>query len=118
MPALIIAIGNKISSFDGNISPVFQYDVGQSVAHLSLEAMHQGLHVHQMGGFSPEKAAELFEIPETYQPLTVIAAGYIGDPEILPGKLKQRELEDRKRKELREIVFSGKFGKPAQFVED
>ena len=116
VPVLIMAIGNKISSWDGNISPVFQYDVGQSVAQLTMEAMHQGLHVHQMGGFSTEKACELFDIPETYQPLTAIAVGYIGDPESLPEKLKQRELMERKRKDLREIIFSGKFGDSSSLV--
>lgn len=113
VPVLILAIGNKISSWDGGISPVFQYDTGQAVAHLSLEAMNQGLHVHQMGGFSVEKAREVFEIPDTFQPLTVISAGYIGDPDLLDEKLKARELQQRKRKELGEIVFSGRFGLPA-----
>lgn len=116
VPLLILAIGNKISSWDGNISGYFQYDTGQSVAHLTIEAMNQGLHVHQMGGFSMEKAADLFEIPETYQPLTIIAIGYIGDPEILSEKLKQRELQPRSRKELTEFVFSGKFGTIAPVV--
>jgi nitroreductase len=113
VPVLIISIGNKISTWDGNISPYFQYDVGQSVAHLILEAVHQGLHTHQMGGFSPEKARTLFDIPETFQALTVIAVGYQGDPDTLPEKLKQRELQDRTRKELRELVFSEKFGNTA-----
>jgi nitroreductase len=116
VPVLILAIGNKISSWDGNISPVYQYDTGQSVANLSLEAMNQGLHVHQMGGFSGDKARELFEIPETFQPLTVIAAGYVGEPGSLPEKLKQRELQERKRKELHEILFSVKFGEPAKIL--
>lgn len=116
IPVLIIAIGNKISSWDGNISPVYQYDTGQSVAHLSIEAMHQGLFVHQMGGFSADKARELFDIPETHQPLTVIAAGYIGEPDSLPEKLKQRELQPRSRKELGEFVFSGKFGETSSII--
>lgn len=116
VPVLILAIGNRISSWDGDISPVYQYDTGQSVAHLSLEAMNQGLHVHQMGGFSPEKASEIFEIPQTFQPISVIAAGYIGDPESLPEKLRQREYQDRRRKELGELVFSGKFGETAPLV--
>jgi nitroreductase len=117
VPVLIMAIGNKISSWDGNISPVYQYDTGQSVAHLSIEAMNQGLYVHQMGGFSAEKGREVFDIPETFQPLTVIAAGYIGDPGSLPEKLKERELLERQRKELGEIVFSGKFGNSAKIFE-
>jgi nitroreductase len=117
VPVLIMAIGNKISSWDGDISPVFQYDTGQSVAHLSIEAMNQELYVHQMGGFSWEKAVELFDIPDTFQPLTIIGAGYIGNPDMLPEKLKQRELQPRMRKELREIVFSGKFGNASPIVE-
>jgi hypothetical protein len=116
VPVLILAIGYTISSWDGNVSGYFHYDTGQAVAHLSIEAMNQGLHVHQMGGFSVEKAIELFDIPETCQPLTVIAAGYLGDPDSLPEKLKQRELQDRSRKELGEIVFSGKFGVSAQLI--
>jgi len=118
VPVLILSVGNKISSWDGNVSNYFQYDVGQSVAHLTLEAVHQGLHTHQMGGFSPEKARELFEIPDTHQPLTVIAVGYMGEPEFLSEKLKQRELLERKRKELSEIVFSGKFGNTSPLVEE
>jgi len=117
VPVLILSVGSKISPWDGNISPYFQYDVGQSVAHLTLEAVNQGLHTHQMGGFSPERARELFEIPDTFQPLTVIAVGYMGEPELLSEKLKQRELLERKRKELREIVFSGKYGNTSHLVE-
>lgn len=117
VPVLIVALGNKISSWDGNISPVFQYDTGQAVAHLSLEAMNQGLYVHQMGGFSVEKACELLDIPDTHLPIAVISAGYIGDPDSLPEKLKQRELLERQRKTLSEIVFSGRFGEPAPFVQ-
>ena len=116
VPVLILAFGYKISSWDGNVSDYFQYDTGQSVAHLSIEAMNQGLYVHQMGGFSTDKVMELFEIPDTYQPLTIISAGYLGDAEMLSEKLKQRELQERKRKELSEIVFSGKFGEPAQLI--
>jgi len=117
VPVLVLSIGNKISSYDGTISPFFKYDVGQSVAHLSLEAMHQGLHVHQMGGFSPDKCRELFEIPESFEALTVIAVGYRGDPETLPEKLKQREVQPRTRKMLGEIVFSGKFGETTPFIK-
>ena len=116
VPVLIMAIGYSISSWDGNVSPVYQYDTGQAVAHLSLEAMHQGLHVHQMGGFSTEKAHELLGIPEDHTPFAVISVGYIADPETLPEKYIAREMAERKRKELPEILFSGQFGKPADII--
>ncbi|HNY03459.1 MAG TPA: nitroreductase family protein [Bacteroidales bacterium] len=110
VPVLIVALGHIISAWDGNESPYWQYDTGQAVAHLSLEAMHQGLHVHQMGGFSKEKIQQLFALPDTTRPLSVIAAGYLGDPDTLPEKLKARELLPRTRKELNEIIISGTFG--------
>jgi nitroreductase len=118
VPVLMVAIGAKISPFDGNISPVFQYDAGQAVATLTLEAVHQGLHVHQMGGFSVEMVKEKFEIPDAFLAITVIAVGYIGDPETLSEKLKQRELQVRSRKNLEDIVFSGKFGNTSQLVAE
>ncbi len=109
VPVLILAMGHMLSAYDGKESPYWQYDTGQAVAHLSLEAMHQGLFVHQMGGFSKERAQELFGLPATTRPLSVIAAGYPGDPDTLPEKLRERELQPRKRKELREIIISGNF---------
>jgi nitroreductase len=117
VPVLILACANKISTWDGDISPYFQYDTGQSAAHLSLEAMNQGLYVHQMGGFSAAKCRELFEVPDTFDVLTAIAVGYIGDPRMLPEKLKLRETEERTRKNLSELIFSGRFGEASSIIE-
>jgi hypothetical protein len=117
VPVLILAVANKISSWDGNVSGYYQYDTGQALAHLSLEAMQQGLFVHQMGGFSKEAVARLFDIPDDFSTLTVTAVGYIGDAGSLPENLKKRELQPRVRKELREIVFNGSFGKSAGWLD-
>lgn len=116
VPVLILAVANTISSWDGNISGFYHYDTGQAVAHLSLEAMHQGLHVHQMGGFSVSQVREDFNIPADHAPLTIIAAGYIGDPDQLDEKLKKRELQERQRKPLSAMVFSGAFGNAASWL--
>lgn len=116
VPVLILAVGNRISTFDGNESAYFRYDTGQAVAHLSLEAMHQGLHVHQMGGFSVEKAVKMFKIPQDHVPLVVIALGYRDNPAMLPEKLRLREIQQRKRKELRELVFEDSFGTPSPLL--
>lgn len=110
VPVLILSVANMISTWSGKTSPFYQYDTGQAVAQLSLEAMNQGLHVHQMGGFSSEKARELFSIPDDYAPMTIISLGYIGDPVSLSEKLKAREIAERKRKELTALIFSGSFG--------
>jgi len=88
------------------------YDLGQAVAHLSIQAAELGLHVHQMAGFDGQKARELFEIPADYVPTTVVALGYLGNAEDLPEELRQREAAPRTRKPLDEFVFSGQWGEP------
>jgi len=88
------------------------YDLGQAVAHLSIQAAELGLHVHQMAGFDAQKARELFEIPADYVPTTVVALGYLGNAESLPEELRQREAAPRSRKPLDEFVFSGQWGEP------
>jgi nitroreductase len=110
VPVLILSIGKKVFSRRNTPYAHFQYDTGQSVAHLTFEATHLGLHVHQMGGFDPETAVREFEIPPDHQPLTVIAVGYITDPGVLPPELQERELAERSRKDFGELVFSGTFG--------
>jgi nitroreductase len=88
------------------------YDVGQAVAHLSVQASAQGLYVHQMGGFDAAKARQLFEITEDYEPITVVAIGQLGNAEELPAELQEREIAERSRKSLTEFVFDGEWGQP------
>ncbi len=115
-PVLIITVGKVMLESGRAENGSFRYDTGQSAAHLTFEATSRGLFVHQMGGILPEQAIERFEIPEGYQPLTAIAIGYMGEPELLKGRNYEREFEKRTRKELSEFVFSGKFGNPADFI--
>jgi nitroreductase len=117
VPVLILAMGYTISAWDGNVSGYYHYDTGQAVAHLSIEAMHQGLHVHQMGGFSVEQARLQFAIPEDVAPLTVIAVGYLGEPEQLDEKQKKRELQPRVRKELSTFVYGDHYGNSSSILK-
>jgi hypothetical protein len=80
------------------------------------EATARGLRVHQMIGILPDQAREVFGIPEGYEAWTAIAIGYEGDPATLPDNLKQRDLTPRRRKPLKEFVFTGKRGNPAPFL--
>ena len=69
-----------------------------------------------MGGFDQQRARDIFKIPANYDPVTVLAVGYKGNLELLPENLKVRELSERKRKDLSDIVFSEKFGKTTNFI--
>lgn len=110
-PVLIISIG-KTTRADGTPNAYAPYDVGQAVAHMSIQAESSGLRVHQMAGFDAQQVRDAFEIPAEYNPLTVIAIGYFGGLDQLPEDLQQRESLDRTRKPWNEFVFGSKFGEP------
>ena len=104
-PVLILACGKKVFTHNQKPNRHFSYDVGQAAASLSLQAMAENLYVHQMAGFSPDKAREFFDIPEDYEAITTMAMGYLGDPDILDEKSKASELGTRARRPLSEICF-------------
>jgi nitroreductase len=93
------------------------HDVGQAAANVALQASALGLQVHQMAGILPEKARELFSIPQGYEAVTGFVLGYPGDPASLPDRLRDRELATRERKPLKSFVFGGKWGETAEFVK-
>ncbi|HEY2547103.1 MAG TPA: nitroreductase family protein [Candidatus Acidoferrum sp.] len=92
------------------------YDTGAATALLSVEATARGLVVHQMAGFDPAKAKQVFEIPEDWEPIAALAIGYPGDPDSLPEKLREREIAPRTRKPLSEFVMSGRWGHTSTIV--
>ena len=114
-PVLMVSVAAKLDR-DGDPNPHAWYDVGQAVALLSVQATALGLFVHQMAGILPEKIRELYQIPDSYEPVTGIALGYPGTPEQLPDKLRQRELAPRTRKPINEFVFAGAWGRASKLV--
>lgn len=104
-PVLILSLGRKVFSDSEKINDTYRYDVGQAIAHLSIQATAEGLYVHQMGGFDPAAAVRIFKINAKYIPLTVTALGYMGEPEILPEKMAEGEYKKRVRRGLSETVF-------------
>ena len=88
------------------------HDVGLACENMALQATALGLSVHMMGGFSADKAREIFEIPERWAPVAAIAIGYPADPNTLDEALRAKDLTPRTRRPIREFVFSGKFGQP------
>jgi nitroreductase len=116
--AYVLAIAVTKLAFAKNNSPnrVAKYDTGAASALLSMEATSNGLAVHQMAGFDPEKARQAFGIPEGWEAVAAMAIGYPGDPDSLPQSLKDRELAPRTRKPIAEFVMSGEWGHTAPFI--
>lgn len=115
-PVLGIAVSELNFLKTGKPNRNASYDTGAAMAHLTLEATSRGLFVHQMGGFDAQKARQLFEIPEGWEPIAAFAIGYPGDPEALPETLRQREVAPRERKPLDAFVMGTQWGKAAPFL--
>lgn len=82
-----------------------EYDLGQAVAHLSVQAHSAGLYVHQMGGFDANALSEAFDLGERLRPVSVMTVGKLGNPDQLEGVLKERELEPRTRTPREELFI-------------
>ena len=93
------------------------HDLGLAAGNLVVEATVRGLSVHQMIGILPDKARELYSIPEHFEAWTAMAIGYSADPTTLPDALKERDLAPRPRKPLSEFVFTGQWGQPSTVLE-
>lgn len=104
-PVVSVIVAKLMTSKSGNPNPHAIYDCGQAAAYLTMQATSEGLFVHQMGGFFPEKVKTLFQIPEGYEPVTAFVIGYLGNPAILSEDHKKMEYKKVVRKELEEIVF-------------
>lgn len=115
-PVLALAVAKL--AFANNNAPNrnAQYDTGAATAFLSLEATAHGLAVHQMAGFDPEKARQVFAIQKGWEPIAALAIGYPGDPASLPPSLKDREMAPRTRKPIAEFVMAGQWGHTAPFA--
>ena len=92
------------------------HDLGLASGNLVIEATSRGLSVHQMIGLLPEKAREVFQIPEHYEAWTALAIGYKTDAAKREEVVDERDLASRQRKPLSEFVFTGQWGQPSPLV--
>ena len=87
-------------------NPWARYDLGQSVAHLSIQAQHEGLHTHQMGGFDGAAIAAAFNLTAEQDVVTVTALGVLGDAASLTPELREREVAPRTRLPLADLLLA------------
>jgi nitroreductase len=116
--APVLALGVTRHVFTRNDKPnaAAEHDLGLAAGGLLVEATARGLVVHQMIGILPDRARELYAIPDHSRALTGMAIGYEGEPSSLPETLRGRDLAPRTRKSLSEFVFGGRFGYAARVL--
>jgi nitroreductase len=115
-PVLALAVSQLAFAKNNAPNRNAQYDTGAASALLCVEATARGLAVHQMAGFDPDKARQVFGIPAGWEAIAALAIGYPGDPASLPQPLKDRELAPRTRKPIAEFVMAGQWGHTASFA--
>ena len=101
--AIIVAVAQTAGA-DGTPNHYALYDLGQSVAHFSVQAQTDGLYVHQVAGTDVEALKEAFNLPAGYEAFLTIAVGKLAPADDLPEALAEREKAPRVRHELAEIV--------------
>ena len=115
-PVLVLGVVSLKFSRNNKDNRAAVHDLGLAAGNLVVEATARGLCVHQMIGILPDKAREVYQIPEHNEAWTAMAIGYKADPAKLPDALKERDLTPRQRKPLSQFVFTGKWGQPSPLV--
>lgn len=101
--AIIVAV-TQTAGPDGTPNQYAIYDLGQAVAHFSVQAQTDGLYVHQVAGTDVAALKEAFNLPAGYEAFLTIAVGKLAPADDLPEPLAEREKAPRVRHELAEIV--------------
>lgn len=108
-PLLVVSMVRKNFLKNDKPNGSARFDLGAANAFLSLQATHLGLNVHQMGGFEKEKIIRNLNIPDTHEPVVVLAIGYPGKPEQLAEPFKTRETAPRERFTQEFFVMNNTF---------
>jgi nitroreductase len=81
-----------------------KHDLGAANMLLILQARSMNIYGHPFGGFDPARMYDDLDIdPAVYEPVAGIALGYLGDPDQLDEPQREKELAERKRKDIGEI---------------
>ena len=119
--AIILTLHQVATDEDHEIaySDYAMFDLGQAVAHITVQARSMGLQVRQFGGFDHRAATERFAVPPHWAVTTGIALGLPGGPDddaLVPDWVRSRARLPRSRLPLEAFVHSGKFGHTADFL--
>ena len=102
--ALIVAVSE--TERDGKRLRWAEYDLGQAVAHLTVEALARDLHVRQMGGFEVDQIRASFGLAPELVPVSVVAVGKHDDSQAVPDDVRERDTAPRQRHGLDTLALT------------
>lgn len=111
-PVLIVTGARKADGALVERREYYLHDTGLATMSLLLRGVDQGLLVHPMAGWKEAPLKAALSLPEDFQPIAVVAAGYPGKHEDLDDETRKKDERPNVRKEPGEIAFLGRFGEP------
>jgi nitroreductase len=117
-PVLVLCVASSKFAKNRQDNRAAVHDLGLASANIVTEATARGLSVHQMIGILPEKARELYHIPQHFEAWTAMAIGYAATAGALTDELHERDRAPRTRKPVGEFVFERSWGKTAALMSN
>ena len=117
-PVLVLAAVSTRFARNDKPNRAAEHDLGLASANLTLEATKRGISVHQMIGILPERAQDVFEIPDGFEVLTGLAIGYHGtNPDVDDKFVERDDKQPKGRRPIAEFVFSQSWGRSFDAAE-
>ena len=107
-PLLVMPLAQVISTYKNRPNRLAFFEAGMAVGNLLAQATAMDLMVHQMSGYDHERAKETLVIPTRYEPMSIMAIGYKGEPAKLPSDVAAWEQRERTRMEISKFLVQGK----------
>jgi nitroreductase len=104
-PVIILSLAKKTFMKTGAANKHYFHDVGAANNNLLLQAAAFDIYGHMMAGFDERKTIVEFDLPSDLEPVCFIVLGYLGRAENLDEPFLSRELQERTRKSLEEIII-------------
>jgi len=89
-----------------------RYDLGQAVAHLTLQAHATGLAAHQYAGHDRAAVAAELGVPDHVELMAGVAVGVPGDPSIATDREREKQARPRSRRPLETLTHTETWGRP------
>ena len=96
--ASLFIVACYIKDCEHGVNKYAQYDLGQAVMSMVIQAQSMGIYSRQMASFDVEKVQKLLPISKDHTPLVTIAMGKIGDYVKIDKELLDKELKKGGRK--------------------
>jgi nitroreductase len=110
VPVLLLAAAQTLRA-SGKVNSTALHDLGLANENLLLQAVSMGLHCRPMAGFDHDQARKIFDIPQGFEPVVMIAVGYPGNIANLAEDLQTNETAPRTRRAMEKFAFLGGWDK-------